>query len=198
MKKYGELLFLTLFTLVGTVSSNCFAADSLDNKSQDVRVWTTFGFGFARWASDPAITLGASLNAKLANELLTARFLYNDVFQISIFGPPSHPDENVWDIGILYGRIAKGRYGYASISGGLSLIRGVRYQSGYAYTPPYGYTYADIEDSFTGVGIPAEAQLFWTPTNFFGIGLYAFCDYGFSGKRSFGGVMLSLQFGQLK
>lgn len=80
-----------------------------------------------------------------------------------------------WDVGALYGRSYKTQY--AMISG----------SAGVAYVGP---------SSTAGtVGLPLESQIFWTPTRYFGIGVYGFGNI--NSKQSFAGALLGLQLGRV-
>src|SRR5688572_14040869 len=79
-----------------------------------------------------------------------------------------------WDVGALIGKSYK--TGIAMISGSA----GVAYVGG---------------SSDPTVGLPLESQIFWTPTKYFGIGIYGFGNI--NTKESFGGALLGLQFGRV-
>jgi len=124
---------------------------------------------------------------------LSFRYLRNEEFQI--LGPDS-PLETVWDVGVLYGRIAKASYGFASVSAGISLVGGVRRGRYLSSSGGWFGTRYFEEKNFITVGIPVEAQLFWTPLAFFGIGLYGFANLNI--EKSFVGALLCIQFGKLR
>lgn len=126
------------------------------------------------------VSPGVSFSYQLGNNLFSVRHVYNVEFQIHVFGESSTP-EAVWDVGALYGRIAKASYGFASISGGISIVGEVR---------PYK------ERTFLTAGIPFETQLFWTPLPSFGIGIYGFANL--NREKSFVGALLCIQIGKLR
>jgi hypothetical protein len=140
-----------------------------------------------------APSFGGSLCYQSGKNLLSFRYLRNEEFQI--LGADS-PSETVWDVGVLYGRIAKASYGFASISAGISLVGGVR-RGRYLSSSGgwFGTSYYE-ENDFITVGIPVEAQLFWTPLPFFGIGFYGFANL--NTEKSFVGALLCIQFGILR
>ena len=57
-----------------------------------------------------------------AQTLITVRAIFNQ--ELTIF--ERTPSEQVWDVGVIYGRIAKSKYGFASISAGLRIVGGVK------------------------------------------------------------------------
>lgn len=86
--------------------------------------------------------------------------------------------DDVSDVGVLVGYSSKKPQSYAYIS----IAAGVGYVGGTA-----------VEATF---GIPAEVQLFYTPLSFMGVGLQVFAN--FNKEKTFGGVLLCLQFGKLR
>jgi len=143
-----------------------------------------------------APSFGGSLCYQSGKNLLSFRYLRNEEFHIFLTDSPL---ETVWDVGVLYGRIAKASYGFASISAGISLVGGVRrgryLSSSGGWFVWFGTNYYE-ENGFITVGIPVEAQLFWTPLAFFGIGFYGFANLNI--EKSFVGALLCIQFGTLR
>jgi len=166
--------------------------------------WVNGGLGASSvhggLGSDPgAPSFGGSLCYQSGKNLFSFRYLLSEEFQI--LGTDS-PSETVWDFGVLYGRIAKASYGFASISSGMSIVGGVRrgrYLGGtgeWVGTSYYFGTSYYEENDFITVGIPVEGQLFWTPLAFFGIGFYGFANL--NPEKSFVGALLCVQIGKLK
>ncbi len=79
------------------------------------------------------------------------------------------------DYGVLYGPLWQTEQAYISISAGIGLVRA-------AYETP-----ASIS-THTSVGLPLEAQWFWRPTRFAGIGLYTYANLNYE-KYLFGALM---------
>lgn len=190
MNRRSILILLPILVLLSSKYS--FAADTLGTSSDYVRGWASLGVGDGSWRGALAVTVGASLSAEIEEQLFTVRFLYTNEFRLNIFGE-TRPDNKIWELGFLYGRIARASYGSASISAGLGISSAALYSEPYFHPTTYQYSY-DTDKHF-GIGLPVEARLSWTPTNFLGIGLCAFGEYGFGSARSFAGVMLVLQFG---
>ncbi|UCH14679.1 MAG: hypothetical protein JSV22_01640 [Bacteroidales bacterium] len=118
------------------------------------------------------------------SSLISIRFTYNR--EPAIF---KSPDERVWDVGILYGIMAKKPYGFASISGGVSFVGGVKRGE--------KLDFLEYEKrSFNTVGFPVEGQLLFTLTPSFGLGFNGFANI--NGEKSFYGVLFCIKIGRLK
>lgn len=111
-------------------------------------------------------SVGFGASHQFRSHIISGRFVRNYDFD-------GRGTQN-WDVGALYGRSYK--TGIAMISGSA----GVAYVGG---------------SSDPTVGIPLESQIFWTPTRYFGIGIYGFGNL--NTKNSFGGALLGLQFGRV-
>ena len=128
--------------------------------------WFNVGIGasYLQGSIDQAISIGAALSSQWQEHLFSIRFIGNTL--PSIFADAYV----VWDLGVLYGRITRASFGFASLSGGIALVgRNDR-----------------------TLGIPIDVKLFWTPSGSFGIGLYVFAN--FNRTRSFAGTLVSVQF----
>jgi hypothetical protein len=144
-----------------------------------------FGNNSADYFDGPS--LGMSFSTRKNKGLVSFRFLYNEEM---IFLRTS-PLEMVWDVGVLYGRIARTSYGFASISGGFGLVGGVRRGS---FTDLSNYTFHYEKHSYNTIGIPFEGQLFWTPYHFIGFGIYGFANI--NPEKSFFGGLFCIQLGR--
>jgi hypothetical protein len=112
-------------------------------------------------------SVGFGLSHQFRPHILTARFIRNY--------DSEGGGTQAWDIGVLYGRSYKTQRAMISASAGIAYVG-----------PP---------SDFGTVGIPLESQIFWTPTRYFGIGVYGFGNL--NTKEPFGGALLGLQFGRL-
>jgi hypothetical protein len=112
-------------------------------------------------------SLGFGLSHQFRPHIFTGRFVRNY--------DSDGGGTQAWDVGVLYGRSYKTQQAMISASAGV----------GYVGPSP----------EFGTIGIPLESQIFWTPTRYFGIGVYGFGNL--NTKESFGGALLSLQFGRL-
>jgi hypothetical protein len=145
--------------------------------------WITLGLGGSSVFDNSASSVLA-ISAQKRHQLLSLRLVHNSEF-LSF----SSPDERVWDVGLLYGGIARGRYGFMSLSGGISMVGGVRRGE---FVKSTGFLSSEHKkDRFFTVGLPIEAQLFWTPSQNFGIGLYGFSNI--NKEETFTGVALAVQ-----
>jgi hypothetical protein len=121
---------------------------------------------------------GVSLSYQSRNHLFTLRHVTLAEFKLDLFGSTG-PAQAISDVGLLYGRVAKTRHAVASISGGIGIVSE-------SHTP---------QRSPQRLGIPFEAQMYWTFSNCLGIGVSWFAN--FNSQRSFGGIMFCLQIGYL-
>ena len=135
-------------------------------------------------------SLGINFSYQIKRSLISLRCIYN--FEFEILEPS--PSESVWDVGALYGRFAKASYGFASVSGGVSYVGGVRRGRLLSSSGWFSEKYEKL--TFNTVGIPIEGQLFWTPTSFFGIGICGFANM--NPEKSFFGGLLCIKIGKLR
>ena len=182
---YSFLSFVGIFVLILSTGGSYVYGQDISRDSSAQFGWVNGGFGASSVKgglgdNSFGVSPGVSFSYQLGNNLYSVRHVYNVEFQINVFGVSS-PLEAVWDVGILYGRISKASYGFASISGGVSIVGAVR---------PYE------ERTIITAGFPVECQLFWTPLDFFGIGIYGFANL--NKEKSFIGALLCIQIGKLR
>jgi hypothetical protein len=185
---HNLLLVLVAALLLCIARSSTNAQETLDNNKPD-RFWLNAGIG----GGPLGFSAGASLCYKHENSIVSIRHVHNRELRLSLFD--STPSESVWDLGVLYGRIAEASYGTASISGGIAIVRGVRRGRSSRDRGWFATTKYEM-DSFSAVGIPIEGQLFLTPHSWLGIGLVGFANV--NQERSFGGALLCIRVGNLK
>jgi hypothetical protein len=145
------------------------------------------GFGSNNADNFDGPSFGLSYSTRKNKGLISIRFIYNEemiFFKVS-------PLENLWDMGVLYGRIARRSYGFASISGGLGLVGGVHRGS---FINLSDYTIRYEKHTYNTFGIPFESQLFWTPSPFVGFGIYGFANV--NPEKSFFGGLFCIQLGR--
>ena len=113
---------------------------------------------------------GATLSCQAGPHLVSARGVHTALF------------DDLWDVGLLYGRGVRGARSSASLSAGVALVGG---GSGAFYLGP----------RFRTVGLPLEAQWYWTPFTHseVGLGLTAFGNL--NAERSFGGLLCCVRLG---
>ena len=142
--------------------------------------------------SSAGLSAGLSYSLQNGKHLTTIRSTYNE--ELVIFGPS--PAESIWDIGVMYGRGAKSKYGFASIAAGLGLVGGVKRGSYLGHTGGWFGTDWYTENDFFTLGIPAEIQAFFTPFSILGIGVTLYGNLNF--EKSFAGLMFCIQIGNLR
>lgn len=167
---YHSIVLLT--SILCVMCSTAIAQDSTDSRF----TWFNAGIGASsleKSGDRAALSAGATMSFQRGEHLVSIRFVDNELLFANpwgiVFG--AAPKKIVvWDLGVLYGRIARATFGFASIGGGIAFVGG-------------------DESAF---GIPLEAQIFWTPSSSFGIGLYVFAN--FNRVRSFAGALACVQF----
>ena len=92
--------------------------------------------------------------------------------------------DDLWDLGLLYGRAMGGRPAFASVAVGVAAMGGTRRSGLFDVNP--------VEIS-TRVSVPLEVQLFWRPLRFLGVGVYGFANV--NDEESFTGATLGVQLG---
>jgi hypothetical protein len=163
--------------------SRSYAQDT-SSSTREHHYWANMGGG-GSWVhgglgeDEGGISGGISLSYQTGSNLFSIRGVENEEFKLDLFGY-SGPPEKIWDVGVLYGRIAKASWGLASISGGVGIV-GVS---------------DDEEITSYHLGIPLESQLFWTPISTMGIGIYGFANLNF--EKSFVGALACVQIGKLR
>jgi hypothetical protein len=100
-----------------------------------------------------------------------------------IFGP------SVAEIGLLYGRSTKVRFGALSLSGGLGMVRAESCGLDWVCEP-------SPHDTFRTLGVPLEVQWRFAPTSFLGVGISGVGNV--NPRTGFAGVLVCLQFGQVR
>jgi hypothetical protein len=115
------------------------------------------------------------------------------------------PSVSVWDVGVMYGRQAKGKWGYASISTGLALTGGM--ERGPRVSEPDECYFLDClallfttveyeKRPFATVGMPFELETGLTFSSAAGIGLNVFGNL--NPRASAIGATLNLLIGELR
>ena len=183
--QYYFLLCIGLVGLILSTGGSIVYGQDISRDSSAQFGWVNGGLGASSVSgglgeSSFGVSPGVSFSYQLGNNLYSVRHVYNVEFQINVFGVSS-PLEAVWDVGILYGRISKASSGFAAISGGVSIVGAVRHHE---------------ERTIITAGFPVEGQLFWTPLDFFGIGIYGFANL--NKEKSFIGALFCIQIGKLR
>jgi hypothetical protein len=180
MKK-SQNLFLLLVSFLGIMLCICntpaYAQDNSNSNRQQC-YWLNLGLGATSWELPQKLrpmelTLGVSFSYQTGKNLFSIRYTNSQ----EILG-----DDWSSDFGILYGRAAKTKFGFASISAGIGLVHRVKEE--------------EEEEDFTTVGIPIQGRLFFTPLPFLGVGIYPFANLNL--KDIPVGLLLCVQIGKLR
>lgn len=124
------------------------------------------GAGFLERKNRQAISGGLALSHQWGEHLFSIRFVHNTIPHFG-FGD----DDAILDLAVLYGRSTRADFGFASVGAGIAFVGG----------------------ESSSVGFPVQAQLLWTPSSSFGIGLHAFANL--NRVRTFAGILLAINFG---
>jgi hypothetical protein len=179
-----SLTLICLAALTLLLSNACLGARGSSYDPKEPHRWANIGTGGGTVRgglgdSDGGISPGLTYSYQDGGNLYSLRFVGCFEFKLDLFGYTG-PAESVWDLRGLYGRVVKGRYGLASISGGVAIVGFSDHLGVTSYRP----------------GIPVEAQLFWTPFSLVGFGVSGFADW--NSDKSFWGILFCLQIGKLR
>ena len=125
------------------------------------------GTGGAKGSSEALAVMGELVHQRGANHFALRGVTIQD---------PYGEGSELRDVGLLYGRVAKGRQGHGAIAAGVA------------------YTTVSMQDTDTRIfGVPVVAEAGYRPTPVLGIGIQAFANL--NKQRVFGGVVVFLQLG---
>ena len=145
------------------------------SNSNEKNFWINLGLGKGS-VTQNAAALSANATYQSGKNVVTLRAVGTG----ELFG------KSVGDYGLLYGRTLKQEQVFVSVGVGLAVVEG---------TISHGL-FSNKEKIGPTIGIPVEAQLFWRPFRFLGIGLYGFANL--NPEEPFVGATLSFQFGKLR
>jgi hypothetical protein len=175
MKNLIQIFCLAGMFLFISIEANYAQTDSstIDKKCY----WLNFGIGKGS-VGDESMAIATNFSYQFGKNLVSLRAAGNiDWFRKSMS-----------DYGILYGRSLNQSSLFVSVGAGLALVEGSISHGLFSNKEP--------EKIGPTIGIPFEAQLFWRPTSFLGIGLYGFANL--NSEETFYGFTLNLQFGKLR
>lgn len=136
------------------------------------RTWLGVGYGGGTAGNGDD---GFALMGQLVHQRGGSHIAVRGVILVDPLGEDS---DSFGELGLLYGRVSKGRAGHAAIAAGLAHTA-VACGSGI--------------DNCTTVGVPVVAEAAFRPTPVLGIGIQAFANL--NKQRVFGGVVVFLQLG---
>lgn len=159
--------------------------DSIDEEDQD--------------NTGPAGTISFNY-AVTDNQLLTLRTSVVNVDWVDFLGSNSEVKHinNVYDFAVLYGLMHKSDVFLASISAGVAY-------TAIEYNMLESFDYDENDHLISGhygdhvestIGLPLEAQLFWTPTSFIGLGLIGLANI--NSEASYVAGLVAVQVGDLR
>ncbi len=191
VKSQHQLLGLTCsegFQIRQVVFHSDNSDDTILTKSKKRDVfWFNLGLG----AGNRGIAMGIAGSYLHKNMIFSTRLIGNQ--SICLFG--SNPCPSVTDIALLFGYMKRYSSLRLSVAAGVSLVEGIDKGDPIPGTGGRGFfTFPDYyDDYYRAFGVPIEVQVFAAPVSFMGAGLYLFGNI--NSKRSFWGVMVSVQFG---
>ena len=156
--------------MLGGFVRQSLAQNLLEQEPAESTYWISGGFGPAK----PSYGLGLTGSYRTGLHIFSARFLYSS--EIAILSDHAEFVEGA----ILSGLAWSTTYGLISLETGVGFVNGSLDISGQY----------EIE-KFTAIGLPVAVQLFWTPTERLGIGLYGFAN--FNSHEHMGGLLICLQ-----
>lgn len=171
---------IQIFCLVGIFLCASIEASHAQTDSNTVNkkhYWVNFGIG-AGSVGEEGGAITANISYQFGKNLFSLRALGNG----ELFG------KSMSDYGLLYGQSLKQNSLFVSVGAGLALVEG---------SISHGlFSNQEAEKIGPTIGIPFEAQLFWRPLPFLGIGIYGFANV--NPEEPFYGFALNLQIGKLR
>ncbi len=175
MKKLILILGLVVVFMIFLFDSSYAQLNNSSVKKK--HCWVNFGAGSGSISED-AFALSANATYQFGKNLLTLRAAGMG----ELFG------KSIGDNGLLYGLALNQEQVFVSVGAGIAFVEGSISQGLFSIKAP--------EKIGPTIGIPVEAQLFWRPAHFLGIGLYAFANL--NSEEPFAGITLGFQFGKLR
>jgi hypothetical protein len=182
------LQFCALYLIAQAAYARSFEADSTNHHE-----WVNLEFGGT--AIGTAVGMVFSDYNTDNNNLISLRGMISVPVSGKYyldFNTIKSPDDYFWDAGLMFGKGLQGRYYFLSLSGGIGLAGGVKRSNN---VQPTSSGFDSIDESFTTIGIPIQAQVHLIPIRFIGFGLEGIANV--NSKYSTWGVMVSLQIGGL-
>ena len=143
--------------------------------SPRVLTWVTIGAGGAT-AGNGGFAGAAGFDVLSGNQLVSLRAT----------GVALLFDDDLWDVGLLYGRAVRRSHGLAAGSAGLAIMGGDRC---------VGFLGGSCTRMPVRLSLPLAARIEWNAA-WIGVGVYAFGNL--NSGRSFAGAALTIQLGRLR
>jgi hypothetical protein len=168
-----------LFTSKDEITEN-------SEEKKPILFWWNIGMG----GSNIGMSGLLSTSLQFDRKLISIRYLDNAEFLFDIFEKPT---VETFDVGVLYGKVlAKGKFSFASIAGGISYVGGVK-RGEFLYRKGITDYYEEVY--IQTIGIPIELQSFLT-LRLIGVGIYGFANL--NPRNTFWGFTFCLQLGKLR
>ncbi len=174
VQKFFLLLICLLGLIITSICNTSLYAQDISNSKKLQCGWLNLGMGLS---GGGFFSVGGSVSYLTGRNLFSIRCIYSEKLYIFGYGGEM---ERGYDLGVLYGGIAKGKYSFISLSVGIGFVSRVK----------------EKEDFFS-IGIPIEGQLFLKPLPYLGFGIYPFANPTLKGTF-FGGLLLCVQIGKLR
>jgi hypothetical protein len=162
-------------------------------------------FGFGHFSSEvvepedesgaiPYVTIGVGASYLVNHNLFTFRFseISDEYDDCDVSNPCFDIEDEMWELGLLYGRATRGKAGMASLSSGISLavndLEGI--DPSFPLNDPGKYR--DVKRKTAKVGLPLEGQLLWNASGFMDLGLTGLANINAS--KTFYALLLTAQF----
>ncbi|HAQ62718.1 TPA: hypothetical protein DCR49_12135 [Candidatus Delongbacteria bacterium] len=156
----------------------------MDEQSQDGFIWIGGGVGTMDTADGGLLDMNASINYSKYDHIFKLRGIHAE--EMVLFGPL--PNDEVWELGLLYGRTQT----YGSLS--VSLLAGISYTGGIYKGDRLDIDYYE-KIAFETVGIPLEAQIDVNLLTYIGLSIMFYADINLD--KSYGGVNFAILLGKL-
>lgn len=171
------------------VSASCLnAIDYWQEQSDDRFLWISSGIGTLNTADGNLLDINASINYSKNDRIFKLRGILAE--ELVIFGP--RPNDEVWELGLLYGK----RTTNGSLS--LSFMAGISYTGGIYKGDPLGSDmFNDYyeELTFETIGLPLEVQFDINALQYIGFSIMFFADI--NAEKIYGGVHLAILIGRI-
>lgn len=160
---------------IGAIDQKTESTRTAKAPQNDFLFWLNNGLG----GSTSGFSMVAGFNFQTKRNLISLRGVHaGDLL-----------DDQIWDVGLLYGVSSLAESYHASLSAGLGIVGGTRQSGGIFSSEP-------DENIPVTVGFPVQVQLFWRPHPVVGFGITGFANM--NEEQSFAGIAAGLQIGKLK
>lgn len=178
-----SIIIIMIFT------ASCLNAINFkEGQSDDNFIWVGGGVGSLVTADGSLVNINTSINYLKNDRIFKLRGIFAD--ELVVLGP--RPNDEVWELGLLYGRHStKGKVSVSYLAG-ISYTGGI-YKGDLLGSDMLNEYYEEL--SFETIGIPMEVQLEINALQFIGFSVIMYADINLD--KIYGGVNLSIIIGHL-